>query len=156
MDKNMKKFVVAAVTPIFILAGLLLYILSSSTDVDSRQAIEHNWENNSGQASMHGNGRGASSQHEGWGKKGNKGSMRGKGRGRFAIQDNGDVTDQRGRGRGFGFSHENINGISSQFEHQEFPTEQRGNGHGEEHQYFFRGLSCNSFVIKKVPVFGSG
>jgi len=150
MEKNKKKFVVAAVAPIFILAGLLLYISPFSTGADSGPTAEQHWANNSGEASMHGNGRGAgppshrdsvitahndretvqASPHESWNKSGNEGSMRGKGRGRSSSQGDIGVTAQRGRGKGYSSSHNNSGSASSQSENQESASQQRGHGRG--------------------------
>ena len=154
MEKNKKKFVVAAVAPIFILAGLLLYISPFSTGADSGPTAEQHWANNSSEASMHGNGRGAgasshggssvtnqgekgaafASPHESWNKSGNEGSIRGKGRGRFSFQGDSGVTARRGRGKGYSSSQNNNGSASSQYENQESASQQRGHGRGTGNQ----------------------
>ena len=153
MEPNKKKFAVAAIAPIVILAGILLYISPFSTDADSGPNAKQSWANNSGEVSMRGNGRGASSYHgdsaittqdeqglayasphESWGKNRNESFMRGNGRGRSSSHGNSDIATQRGRGKGYASSHNNSNSASSQYENQGLPSQQRGNGRGAGNQ----------------------
>ena len=148
MEKNKKKFVVAAIVPVFLLVGILLYIAPFSPEAGSGTALEQKWANNSNEAMMHGKGRGASSHgdsaaaipggpgsayaspHESWNNNSNESFERGKGRGRFSSNGSSDMTAQKGRGRNYGSSHNNSGSGSLQTENQGVPSQQGGGGFG--------------------------
>lgn len=121
MENNKKRFVMAAIVPVFILAGVLFYISTFSVTKDSVLTEKQSWERNSNETSFDGYARrGTSPYADGdimrrnergmsyaappdspW-KNNEEGFMRGKGRGRSLSRRDGDMPAQRARGRGMG------------------------------------------------------
>ena len=122
MEKNKKRFVMAAIIPVLILAGVLFYISSFSASKDSGFTEKQGWERNGNDTSFdryarrgtspYGDddtlrrderGRSFAAPSENPGKNNEEGFMRGQGRGRsLSRRDGGDTPDQRSGGRGRG------------------------------------------------------
>jgi len=121
MENNKKRFVMAAIVPVFILAGVLFYISTFSATKAPVLTEKQSWERNSNETSFDGYARrGTSPYADGdimrrnergmshaappdspW-KNNEEGFMRGKGRGRSLSRRDGDMPAQRARGRGMG------------------------------------------------------
>jgi CheY-like chemotaxis protein len=121
MENNKKRFVMAAIVPVFILAGVLFYISTFNATKGPALTEKQSWERNSNETSFDRYARRGTSPHadgdimrrndrgmsyaappDGPRKNNEEGFMRGKGRGRSLSRGDGDMQDQRARGRGRG------------------------------------------------------
>lgn len=156
MESNKKRFILAAIIPVFVLAGLLFYISQmGSSSEDSLLATRQDFNRSGNETFMGGHGRGGAIPGEenflGQSDRGtayaaprevpdkNNGDALtyGKGRGRSLYPGENDQTAQRGKGRGRANASQGYNrpgDPSQQYGNQGFYGE-RGTGRGGLNQY---------------------
>lgn len=156
MENNKKKFILAAIVPVLILAGLLFYIshMRSSSE-ESVLAARQGFNRSGNETFMGGHGRGgATPGEENFFNRNDRGTAYaapreipdknnedaltyGKGRGRSLYPGENDQTDQRGKGRGRGYGsqgHKSPGGDPSQQYGSQGFNRERGMGRGALNQ----------------------